>query len=271
MPAPLIRSLRRCRIIARYGVGVDTIDLDAASAAGIMVTNVPDYCVQEVSDHALALILTLARGIGRAMLSTRQGAWDLGAVRPLRRLEGQTLALLGFGRMGRAVAEKARPLGFRIIAYDPYLPADVIRKSGAEPVDLDTALGEADYLSVHVPLSDETRHLIDSAALERMKPTAYLVNTSRGGIVDTEALVEALQAGKLAGAALDVLEQEPPPADLELLQMPNVILTPHTAFYSEESLIELQTKAAEEVVSVISGKAPRNPVNPEVLQGQGTR
>jgi D-3-phosphoglycerate dehydrogenase len=261
----LIRSLRRCRVIARYGIGVDTVDVAAASTAGIMVTNVPDYCIDEVSDHALALMLALVRGLVRAVPATRAGTWDLATVRPLRRLRGQTLALIGFGRIGRAVAAKSAPLGLRILAYDPYLAPDAIRAGGAEPADLPSALREADILSIHAPLTSETRHLIDAAALEQMKSSAFLVNTARGALVDTRALTAALEAGRLAGAALDVLESEPPPGDLELLRLPNVILTPHSAFYSEESLIESQTRAAEEVARVLRGERPRSLVNDDAL------
>ena len=258
----LLRSLRRCRVIARYGIGVDTVPLDVASEVGIMVTNVPDYCIDEVSDHALALLLNLARGIGRATLSTRAGAWDIGVVQPLYRLRGRTLAILGFGRIGRALAAKARPLGLRLIAVDAYVPAEQVRAEGVEPVDLRSALEQADLVSVHVPLTDETRHLIDAERLSWMKPTAVLVNTSRGGVVDTAALTDALRAGRLAGAGLDVLEPEPPPADLALRQMPNVLLTPHIAFYSEEAQRELQRRAAEEVARVLRGEQPRSLVNP---------
>jgi D-3-phosphoglycerate dehydrogenase / 2-oxoglutarate reductase len=261
----LVRSLRRCRLIARYGIGVDTVPLEVASRAGIMVTNVPDYCIDEVSDHALALILNLTRGIGRAMLSTRAGAWDLSVVRPLHRLRGQTLALLGFGRIARALAEKAAPLGLRLIAYDPYVPAEAIRAAGVEPVDLGDALARGDIVSIHVPLTEETRHLISADALATMKPTAFLVNCARGGIVNTRAVVAALRAGKLAGAGLDVLESEPPPADLGLHELPNVILTPHAGFYSEESMQELQRRAAEEVARVLRGERPRSLVNADAF------
>jgi D-3-phosphoglycerate dehydrogenase len=252
-------------VIARYGIGVDTVDVAAASTAGIMVTNVPDYCIDEVSDHTLALMLALARGVVRAMPATLAGMWDLETVRPLHRLRGQTLALIGFGRIGRAVAAKASPLGLRILAYDPYLPPDVIRAGGAEPAHLPTALREADILSIHVPLTAVTRHLVDSAALEQMKSSAFLVNTARGALVDTVALTTALKRGRLAGAALDVLESEPPPDDLELRRLPNVILTPHSAFYSEESLIESQTRAAEEVARVLRGERPLSLVNADAL------
>ena len=265
LSASLVRSLRRCRIIARYGIGVDTVPLDVATATGIMVTNVPDYCIDEVSDHALALMLNLARGVSRAMLSTRAGEWDLGVVRPLYRLRGQTLALLGFGRIARALAQKAAPLGLQLIAHDPYVPAEAIRAAGVEPVGLQEALARGDVVSVHVPLTDETRHLISADALATMKPTAFLVNCARGGIVDTVALVAALRAGRLAGAGLDVLESEPPSADLGLYELPNVILTPHAGFYSEESMQELQRRAAEEVARVLRGERPRSLVNADGL------
>jgi D-3-phosphoglycerate dehydrogenase len=265
LTADLIRALKRCRIIARYGIGVDTVSMSAASDAGIMVTNVPDYCIDEVSDHALALLLNLARGIGRATLATRSGEWDIGVVQPLYRLRGRTLAILGFGRIGRALADKARPLGLRIVAFDQYVPHDAIRAAGAEPLGLREALEQADLVSVHVPLTDETRHLISSQALSWMKPGAYIVNTSRGPVVDTSALIEALQAGRLAGAGLDVVDPEPPPPDHPLRQIPNVLLTPHTAFYSEESQRELQRRAAEEVARVLRGEQPRSLVNPEAL------
>jgi D-3-phosphoglycerate dehydrogenase / 2-oxoglutarate reductase len=261
----VIRSLRRCRIIARYGIGVDTVSLSAASDAGIMVTNVPDYCIDEVSDHALALLLSLARGIGRATLATRSGEWDIGVVQPLYRLRGRTLAILGFGRIGRALSEKARPLGLRIIAFDQYVPHDAIRAAGVEPLSLQEALEQADLVSVHVPLTDETRHLIDAQSLGWLRPGAIIVNTSRGPVIDTAALVEALESGRLAGAGLDVIEPEPPPPEHELRQMPNVLLTPHTAFYSEESQRDLQRRAAEEVARVLRGEQPRSLVNPEAL------
>ncbi len=264
----LIASLRRCRVIARYGIGVDTVDLGAASAAGIMVTNVPDYCIDEVSDHALALILALTRGVARALLATRAGAWDVGVVRPLHRLRGRTLALVGFGRIARALGAKAAPLGLRVLAYDPYVGPEAISAGGAEPVDLSTALREADILSIHVPLTEETLHLIDQRALAAMKPTALLVNTSRGAVVDTAALAMALRAERLAGAGLDVLETEPPSAEVELLRLANVIVTPHVAFYSEESLLELQTRAAEEVARVLRGERPRSLVNAEALSAR---
>jgi len=265
MTARVIEKLDRCKIIARYGIGVDNVDLVAATRAGILVTNVPDYCVDEVSDHALALMLALARQIVLGDGAVREGRWDVVAHAGIRRLRGQTLGLLGFGKIARAVAAKVQAIGMKVLAYDPYVDSELIAPYGAEAVNLDRLLAEADALSVHVPLSPETRNLIGEGELARMKPTAFLINTSRGGIVDEQALAEALNAGRIGGAALDVLSVEPPPLDHPLRKLPNVILTPHFAFYSRESVIELQTKAAEEVARALKGDPPRSPVNPEVL------
>jgi D-3-phosphoglycerate dehydrogenase len=265
MTARVIEKLRRCKIIARYGIGVDNVDLAAASKAKILVTNVPDYCIDEVSDHALALLLALARRIAVADEAVKAGAWDVVAHAGIRRLRGQTLGLLGFGKIAKAIASKVQPLGMKLLVYDPYLDSALIAQHGAEAASLDRVIAEADAVSVHVPLSPETRNIIGKHELARMKPTAFLINTSRGGIVDEHALAMALKEGRLGGAALDVLSVEPPPTDHPLRQAPNIILTPHLAFYSRESVIELQTKAAEEVARALRGEPPRSPVNPEVL------
>jgi D-3-phosphoglycerate dehydrogenase / 2-oxoglutarate reductase len=265
MTVRVIEKLSRCKVIARYGIGVDNVDLVAASKARILVTNVPDYCIDEVSDHALALLLSLARQIVAADRAVKGGAWDVVAHGGIRRLRGQTLGVVGFGKIAIAVASKAQAFGLRVLAHDPYLDTAVIARYGVRAVDLDTLLAESDAVSIHVPLSPETRNLIGKRELARMKPTAFLINTSRGGIVDEQALAEALKAGRLGGAALDVLSVEPPPPDHPLRQAPNIILTPHLAFYSRESVIELQTKAAEEVARALKGEPPRSPVNPEVL------
>ena len=261
----VIEQLKRCRIIARYGIGVDNVDLAAASKARILVTNVPDYCIDEVSDHALALLLSLARRITVADGAVKAGAWEVVAHEGIRRLRGQTLGLLGFGKIAKALASKVQPLGMKVLVSDPYLEPARIAQHGAEAVNLDRLLAEADAISIHVPLSPETRNMIGQRELARMKPTAFLINTSRGGIVDEHALAVALNEGRLGGAALDVLSVEPPPVDHPLRQAPNMIFTPHLAFYSRESVIELQTKAAEEVARALKGEPPRSPVNPEVL------
>lgn len=271
IPAELIRQLRRCRIIARFGIGVDNVDVAAATQAGIVVTNVPDYCIDEVSDHALAMLLALARRLVQADRSVRAGAWSVSALAPIHRLRGRTLGLVGFGKIARALAQKARALGLEVLAYDPYLSREFVEAQGARPVGFEELLQRSDFISIHVPLTPETRHLFDDAAFQKVKPGACLINTARGPIVDEGALIRALESGRLAGAALDVLEQEPPRPDSPLLRREDVILTPHSAFYSEESLVELQTKAAEEVVRVLQGQAPRNPVNPEVLSATHSR
>ena len=265
MTARVIEKLNRCKIIARYGIGVDNVDLAAANKARILVTNVPDYCVDEVSDHALALMLALARKIVSADTAVKGGTWNVTAHAEIRRLRGQTLGLLGFGKIAKVVALKVQPLGMKVLAYDPYLDPALIVHHGAEAASLDRLLAEADVISIHAPLSPETRNLIGQRELAHMKPSAFLVNTSRGGIVDEQALAIALKEGRLGGAALDVLNTEPPPPDHPLRQAPNLILTPHLSFYSRESVIELQTKAAEEVARALKGEPPRSAVNAEVL------
>jgi D-3-phosphoglycerate dehydrogenase / 2-oxoglutarate reductase len=264
--ARVIQKLERCRIIARYGIGVDNVDLAAASAARILVTNVPDYCIDEVSDHALALLLALARRIAAADAAVKAGAWDVVAHAGIRRIRGQTLGLLGFGKIAKALASKIQAFGMKVLVYDPYVEPGLIAEHGAASVPLEQLLAQSDAVSIHVPLSPTTRNLIGERELSGMKPTAFLVNTSRGGIVDEQALARALKEGKLGGAALDVLSTEPPPEDHPLRQAPNMILTPHLAFYSRESVIELQTKAADEVARALRGEPPRSPVNPDVLK-----
>jgi D-3-phosphoglycerate dehydrogenase len=262
--ADMIGQMTRCRIISRFGIGVDNVDLAAATEAGIVVTKVPDYCIDEVSDHTLALLLAVGRKVALANAHVQAGRWEMPAVVPIHRLRGSVLGLVGFGRIPQLVAPKARAFGFRVIAYDPYMPLEIFVREGVERVEFAALLSRADFVSIHTPLMPETRGLFNAAAFRQMKPTAYLVNTARGPIVDETALSEALDAGRLAGAALDVMPHEPPVGS-PLLGRENVIITPHTSFYSEESLLELQRKAAEEVVAVLTGKPPRNPVNPEVF------
>jgi len=263
--AEMIRQMKRCRIISRFGIGVDNVDIAAATNAGIVVTKVPDYCIDEVSDHAMAMLLALVRKIPYANSLVHAGRWEMPAVVPIHRLRGSVLGLVGFGRIPQLVAPKAQAFGIKVIAFDPYIPLDVMRRAGVEKVEFDELLKRSDYVSIHSPLLPETHHLFNADVFRKMKPTAYLVNTARGPIVDEAALAHALDAQQIAGAALDVLSQEPP-AGSPLFGRNNVILTPHTSFYSVESLVELQVKAAEEVVRVLSKQAPRNPVNPEALQ-----
>jgi D-3-phosphoglycerate dehydrogenase len=268
MPAEVVAALGACRIIARYGIGLDTIDVAAASERGILVTNVPDYCIDEVSDHALALILALTRGVARLDRSVRAGSWDPMVARPLHRLRGRTLGLVGCGRIARRLAEKASAIGFAILATDPFVPDEAIRDAGAEPGALGEVLGGADVVSVHVPLSPESRHLIGAAEIASMRPGSILVNTSRGPLVDVGALVEALEAGHLGGAALDVLETEPPEPGDPLLSREDVVITPHAAFNSEESMAEQQRKAAEQVVEALAGRVPPYAVNAVAVAGR---
>jgi D-3-phosphoglycerate dehydrogenase len=265
LPAETIAGLGRCRVIARYGVGYDNVDVAAATRRGILVCNVPDYCADEVSDHTLALILCWARRVPWLDAAVRRGVWATRAAGEMRRLRGQTLGLVGFGRMARALAGKARALGLRLLAHDPQVPPEAVRAAGVEPVGLQELLSRADVVSLHVPLGPATRGLVGEAELRAMRPTALLVNTSRGAVVDERALVRALREGWIAGAALDVLEAEPIPPDHPLLRLPNVILTPHVAWYSEESEAELRRKAAENVLRALEGGRPAYAVNPEVL------
>jgi len=258
--ADMIQQMTRCRIISRFGIGVDNVDLEAATAAGIVVTKVPDYCIDEVSDHAMALLLTLARKIPSSNAQVHAGRWEMKAVVPIHRLKGRILGLVGFGRIPRLLAPKAKAFGLRVIVHDPLVQADVIAREHVDHVDFDELLAQSDYVSIHTPLLPETRNLFNGDAFGRMKPGAYLINTARGPIVDEQALARALDAGQLAGAALDVMPQEPP-AGSPLLGRDNVIITPHTSFYSEESLLELQRKAAQEVADVLTGKPAKNPVN----------
>ena len=269
MPAEVIRDLEGCVVIARYGIGIDTIDLDVATELGIVVTNVPDYCIDEVSDHALALILSLVRGVTLLDRRVRAGSWTPNDARPLHRLRGRTLGLVGFGRIARALAAKAAGIGFRIVTTDPFVPDDAVRDAGAEPRSLEELLAEADVVSIHAPLTPESTHLIGASQLASMKPGAILVNTSRGPLVDLDALRDALAAGRLGGAGLDVLESEPPAADDPLLHRDDVIVTPHAAFYSEESLAELQRKAVEQVIEALAGRVPPYAVNAKALGRAG--
>ena len=268
--AEMIQQMPRCRIISRFGIGVDNVDIPAATDAGIVVTKVPDYCTDEVSDHAVALLLALVRKIPFSSAQVHGGQWAMSAVVPIHRLRGSVLGLVGFGRIPQLVAPKAKAFGVRVVAFDPYVQPEIFTRAGVERVDFSQLLKGSDYVSIHSPLLPETKDLFNDEAFRQMKPTAYLINTARGPIVDEAALARALDAGQLAGAALDVMPQEPPVGS-PLIGRDNVIITPHTSFYSEESLLELQRKASEEVVAVLTGQPPRNPVNPEALDSSTFR
>ena len=251
----VLNGLPKLRSIVRYGVGVDTIDLAAAAERGVIVSNVPDYGTDEVSDHALALLLALNRRIVAANRSIREGVWDYSTLRPARRLRTLTLGIIGLGRIGEALAVKARGIGLNIVASDPY------RAVGGVPdyvrmMDLDELLAASDLVSVHCPLTEETAHLLGEDAIRQMKRSACLVNTARGRIVDEEALDRALSEGRLAGAALDVFGKEPVRPDHPLLRHENFLCTPHMAWYSEESARELKRKAAEEMRRLILNETP---------------
>jgi D-3-phosphoglycerate dehydrogenase len=263
VPPEALDAAPRCVIVSRYGVGTDNIPVDHATELGILVTNVPDFCISEVSDHAMALVLASARRIVTFDRATRSGVWSLADAPGLPRLSEQTLGLVGYGRTARALVPKARGFGMRVVAYDPLVEPS---KGGEVELtsDLDEVLTESDYVSVHVPATPETDGLIGERELQLMKPTAYLVNTSRGALVDEDALLQALREGWIAGAGLDVLRDEPAPPDHPLLAFDNVIVTPHAAFYSEASIAELQTKAAANVARVLTGSLPETVVNPVV-------
>lgn len=258
LPAATLDKLPRLRAIVRYGVGVDHIDLARAAAKGIQVANVPDYGVDEVAEHALALFLAVKRRLFQRDAAVRAGPWGTVRDTPIHRTRGQTLGLIGAGRIGLAFLEKARPLGFsRTLAYsrDSAPP-------GTEAADPDRICREADAISLHVPLNDDTRHLIDARRLGLMKPSAILINTARGGLVDEAALADALRAGRILGAGMDVFASEPPGPDNPLLNAPNCVLSDHAAWYSEEAVADLQRKAAREVLNALSGRPLSNPVTP---------
>jgi D-3-phosphoglycerate dehydrogenase len=262
VPAEVIDAAPNCRIVARLGIGLDAIDVRHATERGIPVTNVPDYCLTEVAEHTLALLLALARKLHVFIADAREGKYDLSAAFPLNRIEGRALGLVGFGRTARRVAEKAAAFGLRILATSrarPDMPPGVTWTS------LESLLAESDYVSLHLPLTDETRHMIGAAQLARMKPTAFLINTARGGLVDHGALAAALAAGTIAGAALDVQEREPPDLSQPPYNDRRVIVTPHAAFYSSESVDDLRRRAARQVGVRLAGGRPENVVNPEVL------
>jgi D-3-phosphoglycerate dehydrogenase len=258
---PIINSMARCRVISRAGTGLDTIDIPTATAKGIWVAYVPDYSIDEVSTHAIALLLAQARGLTPLVQSTRRGQWDPMRSGPVHRLRDQTLGIIGFGRIGQATAAKGRGLGLHVLVFDPALNQEAVERLGVRAVDLETLARESDYISLHTPLIDSTRHIVNASLLSQMKPTAYLINAARGPLVDEGALLEAVRNGQIAGAALDVLSTEPPAADNPLLHEERILITPHSAWYSEEAKIEMRTRAAEEVVRVLQGQPPRAPAN----------
>jgi D-3-phosphoglycerate dehydrogenase / 2-oxoglutarate reductase len=261
LPGELLRQLTRCRAIGRFGLGVDNIDLPAAKALGIAVNYVPDYCLREVSDHAMALVLALARKVTFSNRLVQSGRWELPPIVPLRRLEGQVLGLVGFGNIPRSLAPKAKAFGLTVLAHDPYVATDTLAAAGVTGVSFDDLLARSDFISVHAPLLPATRGMMNASAFANMKKGAFLINTARGPLVDETALIAALDSGHLGGAALDVVTAEPLAKDSPLLGRDNVVLTPHTAFYSVEALEELQTKCARDVARVLSGEKAIYPIS----------
>ena len=261
--ADVMARMRKCRIIARYGIGVDTIDLDAATQAGIIVTNNPTYCIEEVAEHTMSLLLACARKVAVYDRIVRGGRWELSPGKPMFRLSGQTLGLIGFGNIARQVAVRAAAFGMRILFADPFVQEGQFDVPGKK-MALHDLLGESDFVSLHPPLTPDTRKMINDNALSHMKASAFLINCSRGPIVDTDALVRALDAKKIAGCALDTTDPEPLPNPHPLRERENVIITPHVAWYSEQALVGLQAGAPREVRRVLIGEWPVNVVNPAV-------
>ncbi|MCH2539416.1 MAG: C-terminal binding protein [Anaerolineales bacterium] len=261
----VIEAGHKLQVVGRYGIGVDNIAVDTATSLGIPVTNVPVYCADEVAEHVLALLFASARAICKYDKAIRLDNWDLATGTPMYRIRGRTLGILGFGHIGRTLASKAESLGVRIIAYDPYIDEAAVTFPKVELVGIDDIFSQADFLSVHTPLIPQTEGLIDEARLRTMKSNAIIVNCARGAIIDHQALERALREGWIAAAAADVFEPEHLDPDHPLFALPNLIATPHVAFYSEESVAELEIKAAENVAAVLSGRRPEAVVNAEVL------
>jgi phosphoglycerate dehydrogenase-like enzyme len=261
LPEQVIDRLDQCRVIARMGMGFDTVDVRAARARGIEVVYVPDFGGDDVADHALALLLACARRLASGERALRAGGWpsyrELG---PMRRLQGQVLGLLGFGRIARSLAKRAGAFDLSVIAHDPFVSGETMEAQQVESVSAENLYQQGDFVSVHVPLGPRTHHLVDSPQLELMKQTAYLINTSRGGLVNQQALVEALRCGAIAGAGLDVFETEPLTGDDPLRTLETVVLSPHSASFAVEALAEVRAKAIRDVVRVLRGEQPLAPV-----------
>jgi D-3-phosphoglycerate dehydrogenase len=262
------RQLKNLKVVSRYGVGYDNVDIAAATRSGVLVTNVPDYCITEVADHAIALLLSAIRHIPVRDRLVRNGAWDLTYHRPVYRTENRIVGLVGYGKTGREVRKRLGGFPFRFVAHDPYVPDSVFEADGVRSLHFNQLVLVSHYISIHLPLSSETRHLFNLTVFRRMRRSALLVNTSRGCIVDNRALATALKKGYLAGAALDVLEEEPLNWANPLRRNDRVILSDHAAWYSEQSQKELQQRTALEAVRALCGEVPENVVNPQVLHGR---
>ena len=260
MTARAIAGLKHCKVISRYGVGYENVDLQAATQAGIQVTNVPDYCMEDVSDHALALMLSCMRHIPMRDRKIRQGAWNIQGTS--FRMKGRVLGVIGAGRIARALVRKVSGFELReVVAYDPYVPAEELAELGIRKVDLDELLQISDIISLHLHANAETHHIICKESLEKMTPTAILINVSRGSLICDEDLLEALRENRILAAGLDTHNHEPLEADSPYFQLDNVVLTDHTAYSTAESVLDLKTKAAQNVIDVLTGKTPKYPVN----------
>lgn len=258
----VLENLRNCKVISRYGVGVDSIDLQAATELGIIVANVPDYCIDEVANQTIALLLALIRKISFFDKRVKSGQWDFRLGFPIYRTHGKILGLIGCGRIGIEVGRRLSSFGMKVIAFDPYIDRS---QEGIELKSLDDVLRSSDFISIHCPLNNSTFHLIGEKEFRKMEKKPIIINTSRGPIIDEKALIRALEEGLISGAGLDVLEKEPPDPQNPLLGMENVIITPHSGFYSEESIKELKRRAAENVLNVLQGRCPKSVVNREVI------
>ncbi len=268
----VIRTATKCVVIGRFGVGTDNIAVDTATELGIAVTYVPDYCIEEVSDHVLAILHTWNRKISIFDQSVKKNGWGhLGLTMRIMRLKGKTIGIVGFGRIGQAVAKKASAFGMNVLASDPMISETTATEHGAQLVSLNELLTQSDFVTLHAPLISSTHHMIGKTELELMKKESFLINAARGPLIDEEALYDALKNKNIAGAGLDVMEDNIPPKDHPLLQLDNIIITPHTAFFSQESTLELEQRAASEVVNVYQGRMPDNLFNQDVLAHQSPR
>jgi len=266
MTRRVMEGLPKCRAIVRYGVGYDTVDVDAATDNGILLVNIPDFCWEEVSNHAIVLLIACAKKLVILNNAVKQDSWGAStrAMRPMVQIHGQTLGLVGCGNIGRTTARKAPCFGLRILGYDPYVEKSVAEEHGITLVNLPELLKESDFVSLHPLLNKETRHLIGEKELRQMKPSAYLINTSRGPVVDESALIKALQEKWIAGAGLDVFEKEPVDPNNPLLKMDNVMVTPHFASSSDAGIKRLRISVGQEAARVLSGQWPKNVVNKTV-------
>ena len=265
LSAEMIEKMQKCKLIIRNGIGVNTIDVDACNKKGIMVANVPTYCLDEVATHAITLVLASARKITLLNDSVKSGVWDVKKAAPVYSLQNKTLGLVGFGKIPRLVKAKSVPFGMNVIIYDPYVTAEQAAEAGVKKVEIDALISESDFISIHCPLTPDTRGMFNAAAFGKMKKTAYIINTARGPVINETDLIEALQNGEIAGAGLDVLMSDKVDKSNPLLSMDNVIITPHAAWYSEESIVTRRRQTVESVVSVLEGGEPLSLLNRKQL------